>query len=101
LKELVVFPAWEIMSRFWKKDILVEYRFLEKGEPRQVCGVAMDPAKFIPKYLMRFLERRQMEEDLPPAGNYAIKIKVNFTKMFFGILLKCLRNSIVLEFGFI
>ena len=36
----------------------------------------MDPAKFIPKYLGRFLERRHMEGDLPPAGNYKIKIKV-------------------------
>ena len=81
----MVFPAWETMSHFWKQDILVECRFLEKGEPRQVFRFDMDPAKFIPKYLMRFLERRQMEEDLPPVGNYKIKIKVNFTKMYLGI----------------
>ena len=56
---------------------MVEYKFLWKGEPRQLCGVAMDPFKFIPKYLKRFLERRHMEGDLPQAGNYRILMKVN------------------------
>ena len=77
LKELVTLPAWAAMAQYWKKEIIVEFHYLwKKGEPRQLCGVAMDPAKFIPKYLGRFLERRHMEGDLPPAGNYKIKIKV-------------------------
>ena len=56
--------------------MLSEVRFLWNGTPRRLCGVAMDPFKFIPLYLKRFLERREMEGNLPPAGNYEIKIKV-------------------------
>ena len=76
LKELVTFPSWEVLSNYWKENILVEPEFLWKGEPRQLCGVVMDPFKFIPMYLVRFLERRSMEDDLPQAGNYKIKMKV-------------------------
>ena len=76
-KDLVTFPAWELLSQYWKDEILVEFKYLWKGEPRELCGVVMDPAKFIPKYLERFLERRRMEGDLPPPGNYEIKIKAS------------------------
>ena len=51
--------------------------FLWKGEPRSLCGVIMDPLKFIPLYLMRFVERRDLDGDLTFAGHYKIKIKVH------------------------
>ena len=76
LKELVTFPSWEVLSKFWKEYILSEIRFLWNGNPGRLSGVVMDPIKFIPLYLKRFLMRREMEGHLPPAGNYEIKIKV-------------------------
>ena len=87
LKELVTLPSWEILSKFGKENIVVDLQFLWKGDPRILCGVTMDPFKFIPLYLRRFVERRDMEGDLPPSGHYKIKIKVIKSKSWYSVSL--------------
>ena len=76
MRELVVLPAWEAMSRVWKIEILAEiqpiWRDVE-GQERQFCGVLMDPRKFLPMYMERFLRRRELDGDLPVAGNYEVE----------------------------
>ena len=79
MRELVVLPAWEAMSRVWKIEILAEiqpiWRDVE-GQERQFCGVLMDPRKFLPMYMERFLRRRELDGNLPVAGNYEVEFKV-------------------------
>ena len=83
LKALLFLPAWEALSAFWKSEILAEIKLvwkdLENGR-RQLCGVMMDPREFFPLYLGRFLLRRELEGDLPAAGNYEIEVKVTYCK---------------------
>ena len=81
LKQLVILPPWEALSRNWKAEILTPFKYLWKGEERELCGVAMDPCQFIKQYLSRFLLRRKMEDDLPVPGNYKIKIKASSMRL--------------------
>ena len=78
---MLFLPAWEVLSAFWKSEILTEIKLvwkdLENGR-RQLCGVMMDPREFLPLYLGRFLLRRELEGDLPVAGNYEIEVKVSY-----------------------
>ena len=81
-KDLVTFPSWEVLSQYWKKNMLVDLQFLYKGDPRRLCGVTMDPFTFIPLYLKRFIERKEMEGYLLPSGHYKIIIKVILGQVF-------------------
>ena len=56
-------------------EILPLWRDIEDQE-RQLCGVCMDPRKFLPLYLKRFLQRLELEGKLPTAGNYGVEFKV-------------------------
>ena len=76
MKDLVTLPPWEKLSRYWKDQILVEILPIFRGGPRELCGVVMDPAKFIPEYVRRYLCRMEMDGILPPPGNYQIDLKV-------------------------
>lgn len=76
-KDLMILPAWELLSRYWKDEILVKFHPIWKANPRELCGVIMDPAKFIPQYMLRFLERRELEGDLPAPGNYIVEYVVS------------------------
>ena len=79
MRELVVLPAWEAMSRVWKIEILAEIKPIWRdveGQERQFCGVLMDPRKFLPMYMERFLRRRELDGNLPVAGNYEVEFKV-------------------------
>ena len=76
-KELMTLPAFEVLSKNWKDDILTEFNFIWKGEDRELCGIAMDPVKFIKQYMVRFLGRREMEGHLPEPGNYQIQLKAS------------------------
>ena len=40
------------------------------------CGVVFDPTEFIPKYIVRFLKRQEMEGSAIPPGNYEVTMKV-------------------------
>ena len=78
LKDLVILPAWERMSGYWKNNILPEFQSVWKGDPRELCGAVMDPVKFFPIYFERFLVRRDLEGDLPAPGNYKAKMVVSY-----------------------
>ena len=84
-KELMTLPAFEILSKNWKDDILTEFNFIWKGEDRELCGVAMDPVEFIKQYMVRFLGRREMEGHLPEPGNYQIQLKASLSTIAFPI----------------
>ena len=67
------------MSSYWKEEILTEIHTISKTTEdgmRLVIGVLLNPKEFLPLYLRRFLKRREMEGDLPAAGNYRIEFKV-------------------------
>ena len=49
------------------------------GEPRMLCGVLVDPKKFIPQYLYRFLLLQEWNGNPVPPGSYSIELKVNTT----------------------
>lgn len=67
-------PPFVTLSQNWKGKILTEIKYIWKDG--ELCGVTMDPCKFIKNYLLRFLQRRQLEGQCPVPGNYKIKIKV-------------------------
>ena len=58
-------------------EINLVWKNLEDGR-RELSGVMMDPREFLPLYLRRFLHRRELEGDLPVAGNYEIEVKVSY-----------------------
>ena len=64
------------MANYWKREIISDYNFVWREDPRELCGVMMDPVHFIPLYLKRFLGRRELEGKLPVPGTYAIELKV-------------------------
>ena len=69
----------EKMSLHWKNEMLAEMKPIWRdllGRQRQFCGLVMDPRKFFPVYLQRFLRRMELEGDLPIAGNYEVEFKV-------------------------
>ena len=79
-KELINLPAFETVSKNWKKNILTEIKFIwkgDKGEDKELCGVAMDPVLFIEQYMARFLKRRELEGSLPEPGHYEAVFKVS------------------------
>ena len=78
LKKLITLPSWEIMAEYWKDEILTDFNFAWKNDPREFCGVLVDPADFIPLYLGRFLARKEMEGKLPAPGKFAVEFKVKF-----------------------
>ena len=41
-----------------------------------VIGMYYDPVKFIPKNMVRWLERRELEEKPLPPGSYNLRFKV-------------------------
>ena len=75
-KELLVTPAWETLSTYWKSEIMTEIHPIYKEDPKQLCGALLDPKEFIPKYLYRFLLRQEKEGNKVPPGSYAIEFKV-------------------------
>ena len=77
-KKLVNLPPFEAIFKNWRANILIELHYIWRGEEKELCGVAMDPALFMKQYLVRFLERREMEGSLPDPGNYRVKFKVGF-----------------------
>ena len=69
-------PSWEAITDYWKKEVLTEIHLVWKKDPRQLCGVILDPVEFIPFSMKRFL-MRQDRAGVPLApGNYAIELKV-------------------------
>ena len=50
--------------KVWKKD------------PRELCGVLQDPQDFLPRYLLRFLMRRELDGSALAPGVYSILLKV-------------------------
>ena len=79
LKKVITLPSWEIMAEYWKEEMLPDFNFAWKKDPREFCGVLMDPAEFIPLYLGRFLSRKEMEGKLPAPGKFAVEFKVKFS----------------------
>ena len=71
------------MAKYWKEMILAKIQpiWRDVGGRQQFCGVCMDPRSFLPLYLQRFLQRRELEGDLPTAGNYEVVFKVNIAKL--------------------
>ena len=76
LKQVINLQSWEKMSTYWKTEILTEVRFVWRKEPREVCGVIMDPVEFIHQYMMRYLARRELEGDPLAPGYYDVEYKV-------------------------
>ena len=78
MNKKVGLPAWESMVKYWKSEILPEPNFVwrEAPNPREICGVVLDPVLFIPMYMRRFLARMEMEGKLPVPGTYSVEFKV-------------------------
>ena len=74
---MINLPAFEVVSKNWKENILTEINFIWKGEDKELCGVVMDPLLFIKQYMARFLKRRELEGCLPEPGHYEAVIKVS------------------------
>ena len=62
--------------KYWRDKIIPDFSIIWRADPRELCGVLMDPVLFLPLYLARFLERRELEGDLPVPGSYVIELKV-------------------------
>ena len=78
-KELWTLPAWETMSGYWKELIMTEIHTISKTTEdgiRLLIGVLLDPREFLPLYMKRFIERREMEGEFLVPGNYQIEFKV-------------------------
>ena len=64
------------MAKYWKTEILPEVTYLWKNNPREVCGVTVDPVVFLSMYMKRFLYRMNQEGMLPVPGTYSVEFKV-------------------------
>ena len=58
--------------KYWRDKIIPDFSIIWRDDPRELCGVLMDPVLFLPLYL----ERRELEGDLPVPGSYVIELKV-------------------------
>ena len=76
LQKLLLLPSWESLVKYWRDKIIPDFSIIWRDDPRELCGVLMDPVLFLPLYLARFLERRELEGDLPVPGSYVIELKV-------------------------
>ena len=69
-------PSWEAISDYWKREIMTEIHPVWKKEPRQLCGVILDPAQFFPSCMKRFLMKQERVGAPLAPGNYSIELKV-------------------------
>ena len=78
MNKKVELPSWDSMAKYWKSEILSDPHFVRRDapNPREICGVVLDPAIFIPMYMKRFLTRMEMEGKLPVPGTYSVEFKV-------------------------
>ena len=76
VKDLMTVPSWEVLSNYWKREILTEIQFVWKNDPRLLVGVLLDPVEFFPLYMTRFLMRHERAGVPVAPGNYAIQLKV-------------------------
>ena len=76
LKDLIILPSWYALSNYWKTEVLTEIIPIWKDNPRQLCGALLDPAKFIPLYVTRFLMKQEKVGAPLSPGNYVIDVKV-------------------------
>ena len=75
-QEVCKFPPYEDLSRHWKENITVEARPLYEKDTNIVIGMYYDPVLFIPKSMVRWLERRELEGKPLPPGSYDVRFKV-------------------------
>ena len=76
VKDLMTVPSWEVITDYWKKEIMTEIHLVWKKDPRQLCGVILDPVQFIPCCMKRFLMRQDRGGTPLAPGNYSIELKV-------------------------
>jgi hypothetical protein len=76
MKGLMFVPSWETLAQYWKEEILTEVIRVWKKDPRELSGVLQDPRDFLPRYMLRFLMRREMEGAALSPGVYSILLKV-------------------------
>ena len=76
LKDLMTLPPWEVLSNYWKLNILTEIHPVWKKDPRYLCGVLLDPVEFFPCVMTRFLMRMEREGTPLAPGNYAAEKKL-------------------------
>ena len=84
LKDYVDLESHQVLSSYWKKEILVPIEDIHDEGNREIqVGVLFDPAVFIPHYLRRFIMRQEKEgKPLPPGGHFTIVMKVKKTWVF-------------------
>ena len=76
VKDLLLVPSWETLSRYWKEEILTEVHSVWKKDPRELCGVLLDPKEFFPSVMLRFLMARELEGHPLAPGVYSILKKL-------------------------
>ena len=77
-QEVCKFPPYEDLSKHWKENITVEAMPLYEKDTDIVIGMYYDPVRFIPKNMVRWLERRELEGKPLPPGSYDLRFKVSF-----------------------
>jgi len=78
-EEVCSFPPYEDLSTHWKEKITVEARPLLEKDADIVIGMHYDPVDFIRKYMLRWLERMELEGILVPPGSYDVRRSSPFT----------------------
>ena len=74
LKDTVILDSHTSLSSYWKDMIITSIKPIFNNNIQ--CGVVFDPMEFIPKYILRFLKRQEMEGNVIPPGNYEVTMKV-------------------------
>ena len=70
------FPSYERLSEHWHNNILVDSKATYEEGTDIINGMYFDPAEFLPKYMARWLERKELEGSPLSPGYYNIKFKV-------------------------
>ena len=70
------FPPYEDLSTHWKEKITVKAFPLFEKYTDIVIGMHYDPVDFIRKYMLRWLERMELEGTPLPPGSYDVRQKV-------------------------
>ena len=70
------FPSFECLSNHWKSKIVVQALPLFEKDTEIVTGMYFDPVEYLPRYMERWLERRELEGKPLASGFYKVKFKV-------------------------